>query len=257
VLALRYAQQRGGRLILCGCLRQSGQTGEFWNTDLDRPLGSDVAAYTRECLEKACRQLVQHGLLPLAWETPHYAASSAASAEIAKFFSTAVERLQLSDTTRQALYAPPSLTLDQYGRLIVPENLGFVSSSAADPFDSLAQQAHSLLALRGAVAGCSFHAYLPLDGLVRLVDHLESIQPSFLDLLDLDHWVRGPGGLLLTGRAQVQTRLGYGPVRYRAFDRAGRLAGDTTARTLFSGDHVFERRGLGAVELFEAMEDKP
>jgi len=257
VQALQYAQQRGGRLILSGCQQLPEGHGAFWNAEHDQPLPPGAVVQARACVETACRRMVAHGLLPLAWETPRNAASSRAYEELAGVFSTALERVQLSDATQREHYHGAAPTLDRFGRLILPENLGYVTFDEETSLPLMMQQARELKRFRGVVLGCDIHAYLPLDRLVELVRRLESLQVPFLDLARLDHRVRWPGGLLLTGQADLETLVASGPVRWRAFDRAGTPVGETVADTLFSGERHFTRRGLGVVELYETMEGSP
>ena len=257
VETLRYAQQRGGRLILSGCRLLPEGHGAFWNTEHDQPLPPGAVVQARACVESACRRMVSHGLLPLAWETPRYAASTRAYEELAGVFSSALERVQVSDATQREHHTGASLTLDRHGRLILPENLGYVTFDETSSLPRMMETARELMRMRGTVVGCDVHAYLPLDRLVELVRRLELLQAPFLDLAKLDHRVRWPGGVLLTGQARMKTVVSAGPVRWRAFDRAGGSAGETVADTLFSGEHLFQRRGLGVVELYESMEGSP
>ena len=169
VAGLRYAQQRGGRMVLRGCVREPGERGEFWDTDLDRPLPEEKPEMIRRQLAQATMLLLKHGLLPLAWQTPQDAASRAAYAEIARVFSTAVERPQLGDATHLDTGLASAPTMDRHGRLIVPENLGYVSGEGTDPYEEIRSRAELLLGLRGTIAGCFIHAYLPFERLTGLM----------------------------------------------------------------------------------------
>jgi hypothetical protein len=261
VPSLRYAQQRRGRLLMRGDLgRITGGVGEgFWDLDLDRPPALDSPAHTRERLDKGVQAFVRHGLLPLGFQTPGYAASQTAYGVMAAIFSTALERVQLSDATRLETHVPSAPTVDGVGRLILPENLGTLAGGLADPeaVADFLSRARTLLRFRGAVAGCYFPADQSFDDFVRLVDVLQSLEAPFLDLASMSHWVRWPGGLLLTGESGRVVATGAGPLRWRAYDLEGRLTKEATEPDQPAGERLLTRRGVGAMELFEFKEYEP
>ncbi len=182
--ALRYAQQRGARIVLQGCNQAEGR--QFWDTDQDRPLTEDAPGFYRERVQNAVRMLNKHGVYPLAWATPAYAASRNAYGDISRVFSSAVERVQVSDTTQDYKGVPAALTWDRHGRMIVPENLGYVLSSDTNSLDEISARAEMLTVLRGTISGCDIHAYQPLSKVMSLVKKLESYGKPWLDLADLD-----------------------------------------------------------------------
>jgi predicted deacetylase len=262
VSALHYAQQRGGRLILHGYTHahadEPGEGHEFWDTERDRPIAEDKPEYTRDRVHRGVRQMLKHGLLPLAWETPHYAASRQAYTEIAKVFSTAVEQVQLSDTTHLDKGVTVALTLDGYGRLIVPENLGYVRLGAvSNSCEAIQNSAQVLAKLRGMVGGCYIHAYQPLQKLMALVGTLEELKIPFLDLADLDHVVALPDSILLVGSAKKVVILRQATVRRKAFNRAGKLLAEEQETSPANGERTFGRTGLGDYELIEFVETTP
>jgi hypothetical protein len=178
VNALRYAQARGGRLILSGAQA-------WWDIEHDHRRSIDPVSISAQ-IQSAAAQFIEQRLFPLAWETPHYSASREAYREVAKVFSTAVERVQLSDSTHTEHGVPLGFTVDAYGRFIVPENLGYVRGPAStNALAEIRSRAEFLLPLRGVVAGCHIHAFQPLSKLVALVELLESFKTPFLDLADL------------------------------------------------------------------------
>src|SRR5882724_8502392 len=168
---------------------ESGNEQELWDRELDRPPVGVSSESLRKRLQKGTRAMLRQGLLALAWETHNYAASRAAYPEIAKVFSTAVERVQLSDATHLANAEIGGLTLDRYGRLIVPETLGYVLEAPAGFDENIAARARILSQLRGTVAGCFIHSYQPFEKLTELLEMLESFQVPFLDLAELDNRV--------------------------------------------------------------------
>jgi uncharacterized protein YdaL len=258
VEVLRYAQQRGGRLLMRGYSHaytdETGEGYEFWDAQLDRPIAGQTAESVRNQLRQGASRMLRHGLLPLAWETPHYAASSTACSGIARGFSTAVERVQLSDATCLANGEIGGLTIDGYGRLIVPENLGYPLDTPADFDDPIKSRAEIITRLRGAVAGCFIHPYQSFDKVAAVVETLERFQVPFLDLADLDNCVELPDALLLTGNAQHTVTLRNTVLRSKVYDRTGRLLAEKREPTASSGERAFKRTGAGDCELFEFSE---
>jgi hypothetical protein len=257
VASLRYAQEHGGRLVLRGCSRGTDGSGELWDTRFDRPLSSEAQSGMRADLHRAVNLLLRHRLFPLAWQTPGDAASSVAYNEVAEVLSTAVERPQLSDRTHLEKGVVSALTLDRYGRQIVPENLGFVPGGVTNFLDGIRNRGEFLLQLRGTISGCFIHAYQPLDKLKRLVDLLESWDAGFLDLAELDNWLHVPGRVLLSGDAEYEAKLGSPVVSWKAFNRAGRMLSSGQDSVSSMGSHVFRRKGKGAYELCECREATP
>jgi hypothetical protein len=210
-----------------------------------------------EKLAAAANLLLKHGLFPIAWQTPREAASSATLAVVARTFSTAVERPQLSDLTCLEKGLVSALTVDRHGRRIVPENLGYPSEATTNSLPELRRRAELLTRLRGTISGCFIHAYQPFKRLSSLVEVLEELQTPFLDLGELDNWVHFPGHLLLTGNAQHRVRLGNSAVTWKAFDRSGKLLAAEQDSGTPPGEHTFRRRGKGDYELFEFSEAVP
>jgi uncharacterized protein YdaL len=255
--ALRYAQQHGGRLVLHGATHalqnETGEGHEFWDTEQDRPLADESPGSIRERIQGGAQQLIRHGLLPLAWETPSYNASRQTYRAVAQIFSTAVERVQLSDTTGADRGVTAGLTIDAYGRLVVPENLGFVLSGETNCCEQINANGEMLTHLRGTVAGCYLHAYQPLEKLTRLVETLSAFKKPFLDLADLDNAVVLPGRVLLTGNAQRSVTLKNATVVRKTFDRAGKLLKEEKEPELSNGERTFQRNA-GDCELIEYSE---
>ncbi len=257
---LRYAQSRGGRLIVQGYThaykKGTCESPEFWDASLDAPIADDCAGYACDRVTRGVRALLKHGLFPLGWQTPGYAASSRTYQEVGAIFSTAVERVQLSGATARENFAPSSFTRDAAGRFIVPENMGFVRYATAGATEAIESTATILTQLRGTVAGCYVHSYQPLEKIFELTDALERHKTPWLDLADLDHWVQLPDTLLLAGNAERVVKAQKASIRWRAFNRAGELLEEQREPLLFSGERVFKRRGVGDYELFEFTESK-
>ena len=249
ISALRYGQQRGGRISLQGSETPS-EGAEFWDERSDRPRMQITGGGIRNRVSGAAESVLRAELLPLAWETPKYAASFYSYQEIAAVFGTAIERIQLSDATSRDNYAAAGLTMDQHGRLILPENLGFMSSSS-NSLAGLQARADLLASLRGSILGASFDSYLPFAELVKLVALLESYHLPFLDLADFDNRVQMPSAVLLTGNATASASLQNAGIRWKTFNRAGQLLAEDEQRTRVSGKREFKRIGIGVFEVIE------
>jgi uncharacterized protein YdaL len=249
--ALRYAQQRGGRVILKG-VDADAQRSALWDPENDRALSE--ASKRRAQLGVAARKLIGHGLLPLGFETPGYATSREVYTEVAKVFSTAFEQVQLSDATASERGVAGGLTVDRYGRLIVPDNMGCVLDSASNAFAGILTMGQAITRLRGTVGSCCIFAYQPLSKLSKLVDTLDALHVSYLDIADLDNVVETPDLVLLSGRAQRTIANRNGKLHWKAFDRAGKLLAEK--REEAGGVSIFKRRGEGDYEVFE-FEEKP
>ena len=260
--ALRYAQQRGGRIILKGWSAEPERM--LWDPENDRASSEATAEKMRAQVRDAVRRLIGHGVLPLGWETPGYAASRAAYTEAAKVFSTAFEQVQLSDSTASERGVTGGLTVDRYGRLIVPDNMGCVLDTAPDlagdghrpPLqDRIVAMGQALTRLRGTVGSCCIYGYQPLSKLSKLVDTLDALHVSYLDIADFDNLVETPGLVLLSGRAEGKIANHNGKLHWKAFDRAGRLLAERREADV-SGPQTLKRRGEGDYEVFE-FEGKP
>jgi uncharacterized protein YdaL len=257
VAALRYAQSKGGRLVLQGFVNSrkaaSGTEPEFWDASLDRPYADDSADDVRLHLVEGARQMFSHGLFPLAWQTPFNSASRLDYAEFAKHFSTAVERIQLSDASGLESFASSTLGVDDFGRTVISDNLGVITGQRAG-YVKVQERAELLAALRGTIALCSFPAYLDDGKLAQTIGAIKGTKPTYLDLADGDHWVQLPNTILLTGKATRTVTLKKATIVWKAYDRTGKLLTTETGPQPAIGEREFKRRGTGDIEIFEISE---
>jgi uncharacterized protein YdaL len=240
VNGLRYAQQRGGRLVMKGCLFDQNKI-EFWDTATDHPVRGQSVAQYRGRVQESVRLMLKHGLFPLAWETPGAAASRQAYTAVAEVFSTGVERLQLSDATSRETYVTSGLTTDRYGRLIIPENGGYALMTSSNSLDTIRETLDVVTSLRGTVGGCYIHCYQPLAKITALVDLLQSYKLPFLDLVDMDNAVQLPGALLLSGNARRTVELRGATIQSRTFLRSGKEFGTQREGSPYTGQRTFRR----------------
>ena len=250
IRGLRYLQQRGGRLILKGVpFPESGH--RLWDTSRDRPLNNEQLEALPARLRGAAQRLFEQGIFLLAWQTPDYSASRSAYRDIGEVFSTGIERVQLSDSTQNEKGTCGGITTDQHGRLVVPENAGYVQNTATNAVAEIRANVAFLKSLRGNVAGCYMHSYQPIHKLMELVTALEEFQAPFLDLADLDNSVSAGPTLLLSGQARQRVVLTQALVKRRVFDRNGKLVAEETEQERTSGERLFSRGKTGDYEIFE------
>jgi len=254
ISALRYGQQRGGRIVLQGSDAPS-PSAEFWDDRTDRPRMQITGGGIRNRITSVAQAALGSDLLPIAWQTPRYAASAYSYQEIGSVFGTALERVQLSDATSRDNYASGGLTADQHGRSILPENLGFISESS-NALAGVHARADLLKDLRGTILGASFDAFLSVAQLVQLVDLLESYQLPFIDLADFNNRVELPSAVLLTGDATAKVTLQNATIRWKTFNRAGQLLAEDEQRTKVNGQREFKRIGIGVFEVIEFNNEK-
>lgn len=251
---LRYAQQRGARLVMKGAVRD-GNKLEFWDARLDQPVAGESALHYRARIQENVWLLLKHGLFPLAWETPGSAASRAAYTAVADVFSTAIERLQLADTTARESYVTSAATIDRYGRFVVPENGGYVLLAATNALEGIREKLDVITSLRGTIGGCYIHCYQPLSKLMELVNLLEGYKLRFLDLAEVDNTVQAPGALLMTGKAKKTLDLQNAMVQRRTFDRFGTPLAHEREAQPYTGHRTFQ--GTEGEYVLIEFESKP
>ena len=81
----------------------------------------------RSTVAEALADLRALGVHPAIWETPHYSASPADYPVVSEFFAAAWE------LRRPMGWSPWVLKRDQYGAMLLPENLGYISWTARRP----------------------------------------------------------------------------------------------------------------------------
>ena len=180
VAVLRWAQGHGATIILHGlhhcCSSHDAEGYEFWDHDHDRPVAEDSAAWMRWHIVDGLTEERSLGLQPLMWETPHYSASPLDYFVVARFFPAAWE------LRRPDGWLPWPLQRDQYGSLILPENLGYVSLDGVYTVADQLARARAMLACRYCVAAGFLHPALVNVFIVRdYVQGLRAMGYAFVD----------------------------------------------------------------------------
>ncbi|WP_313023555.1 polysaccharide deacetylase family protein [Mobilicoccus sp.] len=158
------------------------------------PIGDDTpdAAAVRVA---GGRQLFRKAGLdaPMIFETPHYAASANAYEGIRRVYDTRYERAQftagvLTGRPEQGeLFEQifPYRVTDVHGSTVLPETLGSV---APEPYSGHAQRsgaelvetARAMGVVRESTASFFYHAFLPVEGLVEIIDGIEAQGYTFI-----------------------------------------------------------------------------
>lgn len=215
VRAIFYMMSKGGSVVLHGKSHQvEGKTGldfEFWDESKNAPLSFDSEGFVRKRVEEALRESWANGIYPLAWETPHYAASGFDYALFGKYFDTFIERRTLGifrDSDYKQVF-PYQIKSDIYGGKIVPETLGF-SPKEKPQIQEMAGRAQDLLVVRDGFAGGFLHPSLPLEQIKEYVREIKSLGYTFFDLKKTNPQVKTSDTVVLSGETRLQLVLQSG-----------------------------------------------
>lgn len=257
VAALRYAVGRGAAVVMHGVTHQyrgaSTDDYEFWDVIAGTPIPAVSDDWLERRIEQGIADCCGSGLYPIAWETPHYAASQRDYRVISRFFDTFHDRPMVADVPDAQMLAPYRFRLPETGVQVIPENLGYIS------LDNRGRDAAAMLrnldgmgAVRDGLAAFFFHPFLPLADLQHLVQGMKSRGWTFVSLRDFPCNVRGQGRWITTagGDGSVLLRNQYlhevtldpqGKVRSETYS-PGRLSGAVPRRVeLQPGElHVLE-----------------
>ena len=204
VRALRYAQDRGGTIILHGYHHtfDTGEGYEYWDEARDAPLEGETWEEYAFKTEDGVRILRDQGLEPRFWETPHYAASPLAYRVFSRYFSHAVENRRTSG------WLPYPTGPDEYGQILIPENLGYINPEQGLTVEAQLRRAETLGAVRDAWAVGFYHpASIPVSELESLVEGLREQGYAFADLRALETEVRSDHRPGLLARAATWARV--------------------------------------------------
>lgn len=215
VRALDYAVSRGGTLIAHGHTHQtdhrrnpyarvSGGDYEFFaadlrdgSFDLQGPLPDNTVSHWRERFAASRRSWRRAGLPhPRIFTTPHYAASPEAYAAAREIYGARYERSLYfageSDSDHRAVYRGgwetqffPYEVVDMRGDLILPENLGYSSSTQQGGYfgrgpERLIASAERNLAVRDGFASFFHHWYEDPQALRTIVRGIKGLGYRFV-----------------------------------------------------------------------------
>jgi len=221
VSALKYMLQKGGKIILHGSTHQydsllnpyTGVTGddyEFYLTELaddgftvllTGPVPDDSRRWATNRVKQGLAELKACGLTPIAWETPHYAASATDYQAFASLFPLTIQRALYFNLRVPASgfkghgdptyfggqFFPYVIQKDLYGQKLAPENLG---SYEPDPWygyrtwlvEDILRCAQKNAVLRDSWASFYFHPFHDLAYLQQIVEGIQSLGYTFVPL---------------------------------------------------------------------------
>lgn len=214
--ALKYMVQNGGTIVMHGVTHQyKGVTAadyEFWDESTGKPIKDETVEGIQRKLDMGIQEFMRNGLYPLIWETPHYTGSFRLYQTIAKYFSSAMEqRLSIEDFDYSQMF-PYVINKDLFGQRIYPENLGYIpldpdKEKSRESVRILLTNAKTNLAVRDGFAACFFHEFLDFDLLIELVEGVQALGYTYLDLREQTHWVKTRDRVILTGNQSYTVTL--------------------------------------------------
>ncbi|HTX19550.1 MAG TPA: DUF2334 domain-containing protein [Bacteroidota bacterium] len=230
--AIKYMVKNGGTIVMHGITHQyKGTTAvdyEFWDESTDKPIRDETAEGDAKRIEMGLSEFMKNGLSPLVWETPHYTASFTLYNTIAKYFSTAMEqRLSIEDAD-YSQYFPYIINKDLFGQKIYPENLGYVplnpnKAESEAYIQTIIRNAKTNLYVRDGFASVFFHPFLDLDLLKQLVDGIQGLGYTYIDLREQKNWVKMKDRVILTGSQNYTIRLEDQYLTESYFDHSGEI----------------------------------
>jgi uncharacterized protein YdaL len=236
--AIRYGVAHGGVPVMHGVTHQhrgvSADDYEFWDETANRPLAGDTRDGFLRKLHTGIQELFRNEIFPLAFETPHYAASETDYAAMRQVFSMFYERTMTTPDIGSIQFFPYP-TIDRYGRQVVPENLGYVTAENPDP-DALIWRARNLRVVRDATASFYFHPFLDPALLDRVVRALKQQGYEFKSLRDFDCSLNSQAkAAVRTSDGKASLMLDHEFWRLRSYDAAGVLVRQQISDSQLSG----------------------
>ena len=237
VKVLHEAVAKGGTIVLHGSSHQYRRTTpddfEFWDDLRDRPRSDDSTELVRSKLAAALDECFRNDIYPIAWETPHYAASQLDYNEFARIFSTIYERPLISDQQgTQQLFPYP--TLDTRGTLVVPENIGYLPVDDPSP-TPLLDNARALTVVRDGIASAYVHNFIDAKNIRETVRGLKDLGYTFISLREFPCRVSMDNRLIATKGATGTVTLDDDHLRQFILAADGSHKSETWADTRQSG----------------------
>jgi uncharacterized protein YdaL len=204
VEAIQTMIAKGGTPVMHGVTHQvhglSGDEYEFWDELGNRAVGGDSADFVTRRLRMGFAECFNNGIYPVAFEVPHYGASDIDYKTLGETFSLFYDRPMVTpdDTTAQLVPYP---VIDQYGRHIVPETLGYLPEDDPDPL-KLVEYARTMRVVRDGYASFYFHPFLKQKLLEQVVQGVSDLGYHFVSIRTFD------GTVDFEGQYAVRTTSG-------------------------------------------------
>ncbi|HTR99510.1 MAG TPA: polysaccharide deacetylase family protein, partial [Bacteroidota bacterium] len=258
--ALKYMVQNGATIVMHGVTHQyKGVTAmdyEFWDESTNAPIRGETVEGIRQKLQLGIEECMRNGIYPLLWETPHYTASFRLYQTVPEFFGAAMEqRLSIEDADYGQTF-PYVIDRDLFGQKIYPEDLGYIpleptkEKSEAD-VRALLANAKTMLTVRDGFASSFFHEFLDLDLLVQIVEGVQALGYTYIDLREQPLWVKTPDRVILTGDQSYTVTLHDQFLAEAWFARNGEIERKQVSAERFDGP-VTRHVTLGPGEFYRA-----
>lgn len=257
--ALRYMESHGGTIIVHGYTHQttgrSGADYEFWNLKNQTGLQNDSETLVRGKVENALAEIWKCGLHPLAWETPHYAATSYDYSVFGDYFSTFVEQRSYG-VFKNVSYTqsdPYLIKHDVNGATLVPENLGYLPEGRFTDISAIIAHAKALTTVRDAIAGGFIHPRAPVAVTGRVIAALKGMGYQFLDLRTLPNVVQTDGRAEVSGSASTSLVVPSGDyLAVRRFSSQDRVITDQVTQFVNYGRPSVHAQATG-ISSYQAL----
>ncbi len=224
--SLHYMIAHGGTIVMHGITHQyRGQSGddyEFWDDTGDRPIAGDSTDFVMRRLQLGLSECFNAGIFPVAFETPHYAASETDYRALMRVFTLFYDRTISTPSLNSQQYFPYPV-IDHWGRQVLPEDLGYVPIENPQSREVL-QAARNLKVVRDGVASFYFHPFLNANLLDQIIKGVRDLGYRFVSIRDF------PSVVDFQGRYVVRTASGEASIapqnefwRVRLFDESGKL----------------------------------
>ena len=224
--SLHYMVARGGTIVMHGVTHQyrgeSGDDYEFWDDTGDRAVAGDSTEFVMRRLQLGLQECFAAGIFPVAFETPHYAASETDYRALMRVFTLFYDRTISTPSLSSQQYFPYPL-VDHWGRQVLPEDLGYVPIENPQSREIL-QAARNLRVVRDGVASFYFHPFMNIKLLEQLVNGVRDLGYRFVSIREF------PSAVDFQGRYEIRTASGEVRVapqsefwRLRLYDQGGKL----------------------------------
>ena len=259
VKVLHKAVAQGATIVMHGFTHQyhgvSGDDFEFWDGFQNGPRSDDSTELVHDKLTAGLEELIHNDLYPVAWETPHYAASQLDYAEFGRIFSTLNEETMIDREGTQQSFPYP--TVDIRGIYIVPENIGYLPESNPDP-QELIENARAMLVVRDGVASAFVHDFLNPKLLEAVVHGIKELGYHFVSLRDFDCHVGGGDRLIATAGGARTIKLRDAYLRQFIVARDGSHQQESWSNVRQSGNvTVSLRPGPGEILVALGTDERP
>ena len=239
VAAIHAMIAKGGTPVMHGVTHQvhglSGDEYEFWDELGNRAVGGDSAEFVNRRLRMGFAECFNNGIYPVAFEVPHYGASAIDYRTLGQAFSLFYDRPMVTpdDTTAQMVPYP---VMDQYGRHMIPESLGYLPEDDPNPL-KIVEYARTLRVVRDGVASFYFHPFLKQKYLEQAIQGISALGYHFVSLRDFDGTVDFQGQYAVrttSGTINLSPKDQYW--RVKIFDASGTVIKTDSSETRVSGD---------------------